>query len=426
MGHHLSGDPHPIALRRPNHAERPRGADMEHVQPATGQPRDLDVAPGDDLLGSGRDTGQVELSRHVAFVHHPAGRQCPVLGVHHDRQAGLGRPRQRLAHDRTAPCAVTVVGEPDRPRRGHARPVRRLRPGTPDRDGADGIDAHRQAGRPLDDVGDPLRRIECRVGVGHAADRGETAPHRRGRSGLQRLLLGKTRIAQVNVDVDQAGRHHQAARIDHLCAFRLRQTDPERSDLIAHHQHVRDRVKSLRGVHHAATPDQDRAAPTFSVFHIRKKPLGSAGTQRPWLINVGWLDALELFCRLAQSDRSLCSYNPASSQSGEVYRAPHPWSSTGGSRTSPPAAGSGGCRPIRDGWREDPASRRALGAQAAGLNMGKPTEGATIATTRRIRIRPPTGYCVPSPVKGLRIVSPAALAPGTGLPADNSRFTHDA
>jgi len=37
------------------------------------------------------------------------------------------------------------------------------------------------------------------------------------------------------------------------------------------------------------------------------------------------------------------------------------------------------------GWYEDPHAWCVHGAQAAGLNMGKPTEGAAMATDRHVR-----------------------------------------
>ena len=72
-----------------------------------------------------------------------------------------------------------------------------------------------------------------------------------------------------------------------------------------------------------------------------------------------------------------------------------------------------------------PTARYMSGAKAAGLNRGKPTEVATMTRCRRIRyshLPPPAS---PAGFSRLRLVSPAALAPGTGQAARSSHHPSD-
>ena len=60
------------------------------------------------------------------------------------------------------------------------------------------------------------RRVVHRVGVRHAAHRGVAAGRRRAGAGLDVFLVLLARLAQVRVQVDEAGREPQARRLDHL------------------------------------------------------------------------------------------------------------------------------------------------------------------------------------------------------------------
>ena len=64
-------------------------------------------------------------------------------------------------------------------------------------------------GRFLEDVFGDSRIVVHRAGVGHARNRGEAAGNSGGRPGCDRLLVLLTRLAQVDVHVDQTGTHHQ-------------------------------------------------------------------------------------------------------------------------------------------------------------------------------------------------------------------------
>ena len=64
------------------------------------------------------------------------------------------------------------------------------------------------------------RRVDRRLGVGHAGDRREAAGQRGGGAGLDRLVLLAARLAQLRVHVDQARRDDLARGVDHVLVRR--------------------------------------------------------------------------------------------------------------------------------------------------------------------------------------------------------------
>ncbi len=104
--------------------------------------------------------------------------------------------------------------KPTAPGLRHARQVGGLRAGPPDRRGADHPDpAGAVRGRP---VGDRRRRVEGRFGVRHRADRREPTARRRPSAARDRLGGLAARLAEVGVEVAQAGRQHEPAAVDPL------------------------------------------------------------------------------------------------------------------------------------------------------------------------------------------------------------------
>ena len=108
-----------------------------------------------------------------------------------------------------------------------------------DRHGADRIDARElRLGRLLqDELRDPGVVVH-RIGVRHAGDGGEAAGHGGCRAGGDRLLVLLPGLAQVHVDVDEAGRDDPAALdLEHLGAVD-RQVLPDARDRAVLDQHV--------------------------------------------------------------------------------------------------------------------------------------------------------------------------------------------
>src|SRR6185295_14505846 len=98
--------------------------------------------------------------------------------------------------------------------------------------------------------------------VGHGADGGEAARRGRGRSGDDVFLVLLTGLAQVRVDVDEAGADPQVAHVDDpgVTPDGRRQARLDARDLAILKQHVRLRIE-------AAPRIDDPAAPQTEVRH---------------------------------------------------------------------------------------------------------------------------------------------------------------
>ena len=124
---------------------------------------------------------------------------------------------QRPPHQHGVADAVAVVGEHPDPggRVGHRAELGEPLALQPDGDRADRVDVAvaRLAAEPpdlLDDAGG----VGDRVGVGHRVHRGEAAQRGRAGAGLDGLGVLAAGLAQVGVQVDQAGQRDQARRVD--------------------------------------------------------------------------------------------------------------------------------------------------------------------------------------------------------------------
>ena len=79
-------------------------------------------------------------------------------------------------------------------------------------------------------VGDH-RRVGDGIGVGHREDRGEPAERSCRRAGFDVLGVFATRLAQVGVQVHEAGQQHLPAHVDDLGVTGHLQPSPDRGDL---------------------------------------------------------------------------------------------------------------------------------------------------------------------------------------------------
>ncbi len=69
---------------------------------------------------------------------------------------------------------------------------------------------------------DDLRGVGDRIGVRHRVHRGEATERRRARAGLHRLGVLTAGLAQVRVQIDEAGQQDQTVRVDLVIAGQLR------------------------------------------------------------------------------------------------------------------------------------------------------------------------------------------------------------
>ena len=159
--------------------------------------------------------GRPEDQRDQPLVHHAALGQLADFGVVQDRLVEHQAIFERPAHQLRIVDRRAVVAEGDGPGpdeladfgqflafavladAGHDEDVAMVGPG----------------GLVLDEFDGGLA-VDRRLGVGNAGDRGETAGQGGGGAGVDRFVLLASRLAQMDVHVDQPGRDDLARGVD--------------------------------------------------------------------------------------------------------------------------------------------------------------------------------------------------------------------
>jgi len=175
--------------------------------------------PGDDrLLGDRRPTGQAEAGGDLTLVHLGTLGQPWLLGVLGDDSVERLHVLQGPTHQPGIGDAVPVVGEDPYPGGGvgHRTQLGQPLTGQADRDRADRLHVH-QPGLPAQppDLLDHTGGVGDRGGVRHRADRRVAAERRRPGAGLDGFGVLPAGLAQVSVQVDQAGQGDQPGTVDH-------------------------------------------------------------------------------------------------------------------------------------------------------------------------------------------------------------------
>ena len=219
VGADLGGDVPPRRLGLPDDLDRPGGGDVADVEAGADVGGQQAVAGDHCLLGHRRPAGQPEPARELALVHLGALGQPRLLGVLGDDAVERLDVLQRTAHQHRVVHALAVVGEHPHPsgRVGHRAELGELVAGQADGDGADGVDvAVAGLAAQAPDLLDHPGGVGDRVGVGHRVHGGE-ATHRGGLGAGEHCLgVLATGLAQVGVQVDQAGERDQAGGVDDL------------------------------------------------------------------------------------------------------------------------------------------------------------------------------------------------------------------
>ena len=173
------------------------------------------VAGDDRLLGDGGPAGQTEAARELALVHLGVLGEPRLLGVLGDHAVERLDVLQRAPHQQRVADALAVVGEHPhaRGRVGHRAELGDPLAGQPDGDGADRehVGVARLAPQPPDLL-DHAGGVGDRLGVGHRVHGGEAAQRGGVGAGLDGLGVLAAGLAQVGVQVDQAGQGDQPGR----------------------------------------------------------------------------------------------------------------------------------------------------------------------------------------------------------------------
>ena len=211
----------------------------------------------------------------LALVHLRVLGEPGLLGVLRDHAVERLDVLQRPAHQHRVAHALAVVGEDPDPGRGvgHRPELGQSLAGQPDGDRADGVDVAvaglaAQPPHLLDHAGG----VGDRLGVGHRVHGGEPAQRRGAGAGLDGLGVLPAGLAEVGVQVDQAGQRDQPGAVDGLdtLAGARYSTGVERDDAVLEHQVGRLRPQD------GHVPDQVAGAhSSFSSMVVDSDPLSS-------------------------------------------------------------------------------------------------------------------------------------------------------
>ena len=175
------------------------------------------VARDDRLLGGGGPARQAEPAGGLALVQLRALGQPRLLRVLRDHAVERLDVLERPAHQQRVGDAEAVVGEDPDPGGGvgHRAELGELLAVQADGDRADraDVDVPGLLAEPpdlLDDAG----RVGDRLGVGHRVHRRVAAERGGAGAGLHGLRVLAARLAQVRVQVDEAGQRDQAGRVE--------------------------------------------------------------------------------------------------------------------------------------------------------------------------------------------------------------------
>ena len=218
MGGDLGGDVDAAGLRPADHLDRPGGRHVADVQPAADVLCEQHVARDDRLLGDGRPAGEAEFARERALVHLGALGEARLLRVLGDHAVERLDVLECAAHEQRVGHAESVVAEDPhvRARSCHGPEFGELGALQADRDRADRL--HRGVARRVAEARlllDDARGVGDGKGVRHREDGGEPAGGRGPGAGEHGLALLVARLAQVRVQVDEAGQRDEPVGIEH-------------------------------------------------------------------------------------------------------------------------------------------------------------------------------------------------------------------
>ena len=214
MRGHLAGDRKALGLGGAHHVQAAGGAQMLDVQRAAGEAADSDVAGDLDLLALGGPAQKPQARGRGALVDLAGADEALVLAVAHDDAVELLGVVHDAAHHAAVLDAAPVVGERAGAVRDHVAHLGEGLALEALRAGADDLDtALPRLGRAALHVLDDLAVVDGGLGVGHAGDRREAAM--RGGAGARGdvLLLLQAGVAQVDVNVDEAGHEDLAGQV---------------------------------------------------------------------------------------------------------------------------------------------------------------------------------------------------------------------
>ena len=177
---------------------------MGHVQPPASGGSERDVAGDHCVFRCWRYAGQAQASGNSSLGHDAVGAEVDVLAVVAYGAAQVGAVGQSHAHQVGVLDRVSVVAEGDGPRSGQLLKVGQFAPLSLTAHASNGQDADHSGlpGAPKDELDQGLG-INRRIGVGHAANGGESTAGCGQRTGGDGLLVFVAGFTQVNMQIDE-------------------------------------------------------------------------------------------------------------------------------------------------------------------------------------------------------------------------------
>ena len=181
-----------------------------------------DVAFDDVRFSLNRHTAQSEAEGDGTGVHAASAGQASVLGVLRDRQTKPGGDDQRGSHDVVVKDGLAVVGEAHGPGDGEGLVVREMFAHGALRGGRHGEQMDRGVALRREHPGQGLNGVIHRNGVRHGDDSGVATGGGSAGAGRDGLLPGLAWLAEMDVNIDEAGGKNKASGVDRVLYFEWR------------------------------------------------------------------------------------------------------------------------------------------------------------------------------------------------------------
>ena len=255
----LAGDRDAAGLGLTQQSNAPGRTHVLAVDVCPGFLSEQNVTRNNHFLPRTGPARQAKRAIPVALMHYARAHQRIVLAMIHHRQVKHRRVFQRATHQVIVLHTMAVVGNRHHPGAVQRADRRQFLPGNPlrDRAGRQHVDPGRALGAVLNQC-HRARVVDRRTGVGHANHRGEPAPRRRSRAGLDVLLGRLARFAKMHVNIDQPRANHPTAGINLLNPLRrlAKRVGSDRRHPAIDQQHVGRLVPAVCGVDHPASLEQ--------------------------------------------------------------------------------------------------------------------------------------------------------------------------
>ena len=225
VGHHhivrsgFAGHLDSSGFRLPNQLYRTFCADMGDVDGGAGAFCQHDFPRGDAVLAGAVHSLDTQAAGNLSLVDDAAIDDGQVFTMADDRHPCVVCPAERFEHHTAVFHRTSVIADCHSARCVQRCNVVELFTLHSGGDGSDGVNPCIRLFCTLQNIREHLRAIGNGFCVRHTADTGHTACRSCPTSGQDVLLMGKSRVTQMDMDVQKAGSCAQSAGIQQLCTL---------------------------------------------------------------------------------------------------------------------------------------------------------------------------------------------------------------